>query len=189
MTAGSASSPIMWFAFPSPSRYPMRTSVRSAAGPSGSSHHRTVSQDTMARPMSETVYTFSFTTDWFHTVKAVAPMIVATTPPVIRCQRSASHDTHTRSATRNHMPAAIALVSAASALIFTATLSEPSGRMENTRPISTNNGLPGGCGRPTTYAAAMYSDVSHMAVDGDSVTRYSTSTARAVIAAARYDGR
>ena len=45
----------------------------------------------------------------------------------------------------------------------------PSGSMENTRPIRTKNGLPGGCGRPTTYAAAMYSLVSHIAVDGPSV--------------------
>ena len=43
------------------------------------------------------------------------------------------------------------------------------GSTENTRPISTKNGLPGGWGSPSVYAAAMYSLVSHIAVDGASV--------------------
>ena len=45
------------------------------------------------------------------------------------------------------------------------------GRSDTTRPSNTNNGLPGGCGIPRTYAAAMYSLVSHIAVDGASVIR------------------
>jgi hypothetical protein len=35
----------------------------------------------------------------------------------------------------------------------------------------------------------MYSLVSHIAVEGDSVTRYSSSTSADAIAAALYDGR
>ena len=62
------------------------------------------------------------------------------------------------------------------------------GRSEKTRPISTKNGLPGGCGSPRVYAAAMYSLVSHIAVDGASVTRYRMKTPSAVRPAARYDG-
>jgi hypothetical protein len=44
------------------------------------------------------------------------------------------------------------------------------GSSEKNFPISTKNGFPGGCGIPRMYAAAMYSLVSHMAVDGASVT-------------------
>ena len=43
------------------------------------------------------------------------------------------------------------------------------GRIENTRPSSTKSGLPGGCGMPSTFAAAMYSEVSQNAVVGASV--------------------
>ena len=64
--------------------------MRSALRPSGSSHQRTISQEMSAMPTSETVYTFSFTTDWFHTVNAVAPMSAASAPPAMRCQRSAN---------------------------------------------------------------------------------------------------
>ena len=45
------------------------------------------------------------------------------------------------------------------------------GRIAKTRPMRTKNGLPGGCGSPRVYAAAMYSLVSHIAVDGASVMR------------------
>ena len=144
----------------------MSTSVLSARSPSGSSLQRTVSHEMIARPSAATVYTFSFTTLWFQTVNAVAPMIAASAPPVIRCQRSGSHVTSTRSATRNHIAAEKALASAASRLILTATLKPPSGSSANVRPRMTKSGLPGGCGRPKTYAAAMYSLVSHIAVLG-----------------------
>jgi hypothetical protein len=73
-------------------------------------------------------------------------------------------------------------------LIRTAML-EAIGRMEKTRPMITNNGLPGGWGSPSVYAAAMYSLVSHIAVDGASVTRYRTSVTSETTSAARYDGR
>ncbi len=56
-------------------------------------------------------------------------------------------------------------------------------------PRITKNGLPGGCGIPSTYAAAMYSLVSHIAVDGESVIRYKMNTSAAAIAAMPYDGR
>ena len=46
---------------------------------------------------------------------------------------------------------------------------EAIGRIAKTRPMRTKNGFPGGCGRPSVYAAAMYSLVSHIAVDGASV--------------------
>ena len=39
-------------------------------------------------PTSETVYTFSFTTDWFHTVNAVAPMSDAIVPFEVSGKRS-----------------------------------------------------------------------------------------------------
>ena len=68
------------------------------------------------------------------------------------------------------MPADTALQIAARMLIRTATL-DAIGRIENTRPMMTNSGLPGGWGSPSVYAAAMYSLVSHIAVDGASVTR------------------
>ncbi len=55
---------------------------------------------------------------------------------------------------------------AARRFTFTATLRPPSGRIANVRPRSTKSGLPGGWGRPKTYAAEMYSLVSHIAVLG-----------------------
>ena len=68
------------------------------------------------------------------------------------------------------MPAAAALQTAASTLIRAATVAAM-GRNENTCPTMTKNGLPGGCGSPNVYAAAMYSLVSHIAVDGAMVSR------------------
>ena len=41
----------------------MSTSRRSAVRPSGLSHQSTVSHETIAKNASDTVYTFSFTTD------------------------------------------------------------------------------------------------------------------------------
>src|SRR2546425_11000149 len=51
-----------------------------------------------------------------------------------------------------------------------------------------NSGLPGGCGIPSTYAAAMYSDVSQNWVVGARVATYSTSAPRATQPAIRYGG-
>src|SRR5687768_7292202 len=142
--------------------------MRSALGPSGSSDQRIMSHEITAMPRSETVYTFSFTTDWFHTVNAVAPMAVATAAPVRRCHFSGSQPTSTRSVMRNHIAADIALHRAARTLMRIATPGAM-GNTANTRPIRTNSGLPGGCGSPSVYAAAMYSLVSHIAVVGASV--------------------
>src|SRR5690606_33630987 len=108
------------------------------------SAHKTISHATTAKNTSETVYTFSFTTDWLQTVNALAPITAASTPPRIRCQRCASQPDSTRSVMRNHMPALTALHNAASMLIRTATHS-PIGRNEKQRPTLMNNGFPGGC--------------------------------------------
>ena len=122
--------------------------MRSAFGPSGSSDHRIISHEMIAMPASDTVYTFSFTTDWFHTVNAVAPMSVATLAPTIRRHRSGNQLTSTRSVVRNHIAAATALQAAAKMLIRMAT--DPAiGNSDITRPSSTNSGLPGGWGRPS----------------------------------------
>src|SRR3989442_11837610 len=51
-----------------------------------------------------------------------------------------------------------------------------------------NSGLPGGCGIPSTYAAAMYSDVSQNWVVGARVATYSTSAPKATQPAIRYGG-
>ncbi len=71
---------------------------------------------------------------------------------------------------RNQQPAAAALAIAASTLIRDAT-DAAIGSTENARPTITKSGFPGGCGSPNVYAAAMYSLVSHIAVDGASVRR------------------
>src|SRR5687767_13356055 len=106
-----------------------------------------MSQDTMAMPARDTVYTFSFTTDWFQTVKAVAPMSVeiAAARRLVPGPRPAC--TATRRATRYQTAAATALDTAASTLMRIATLGAM-GRIENARPTMTNSGLPGGCGMP-----------------------------------------
>jgi hypothetical protein len=147
-----------------------------------------VSHETIAKKSSETVYTFSFTTLWFHTVKAVAPMSVAAPAPTSRCHRSRSHPTRTRSVIRNQAAAESAEQSAASTFTRCATVGAM-GRWVKTLPSSTKNGLPGGCGIPSTYAAAMYSLASHIAVDGARVSRYSPNTTAAAMPAARYEGR
>jgi hypothetical protein len=102
----------------------------------------------IATPASDTVYTFSFTTAWLQTVNAVAPISAANPPPTIRIHRSGSQLTSTRSVMRNQNPAETDAHIAAST--FTHMAGFPPGIMEKTRPISTKNGLPGGCGRPTT---------------------------------------
>src|SRR3970282_787891 len=62
------------------------------------------------------------------------------------------------------------------------------GSSEKTRPRMTNSGLPGGCGSPKVYAAAMYSLASHIAVEGDRVSRYNAKAARPPASASRYGG-
>ena len=89
-----------------------------------------------------------------------------------------------RSATRNQSPAPPALVIAAKRLIRT-EYSAASGGSPQACAISVKSGLPGGCGMPSTLAAAMYSDVSQKAVVGDRVMRYTTNTTRKVATAQR----
>src|SRR5580704_5402448 len=115
-------------------------------------------------------------------------MITASDAPVRRFHRSGNQCARTRSVTKNQMPADRALVSAAITLTRWATVGAM-GRIANMWPRITKNGLPGGCGMPSTFAAVRYSLVSHIAVLGSSVTTYKTNTAHAAIAAAPYEGR
>src|SRR5690348_4363700 len=98
-----------------------------------------MSHEITAMPASDTVYTFSLTTDWFHTVNAVAPMRVATLAPRMRCQRLGSQFTNTRSVTKNHIAADAALQIAASTLMRIATFGAM-GSTAKTRPIRTKSG-------------------------------------------------
>src|SRR5688500_19808646 len=100
-------------------------------------------------------------------------MSAASAPPTIRCQRWGNQLTSTRSVMRNHIPADTALETAASTLTRAAIVGATGSSVKNF-PMSTKNGFPGGCGSPIVYAAAMYSLVSHIAVDGASVDRKST---------------
>src|ERR1017187_9427320 len=106
----------------------------------------------------------------------------------MRCQRSVNHPTSTRSVIRNHDPAATELDNAARTFTRIAIVGAI-GSSVKTRPSSTKNGFPGGCGMPSVYAAAMYSLVSHIAVSGESVRTYNASTSPELIAAAAYEGR
>src|SRR5690606_10905198 len=54
--------------------------------------------------------------------------------------------------------------------------------------MTVNSGFPGGWGMPSTYAAAMYSEVSRNAVVGARVARYTRETTIPVPAAQRYGG-
>src|SRR5688572_21514335 len=123
-----------------------------------------------AIPTSDSVYTFSLTTDWCHTVNAVPPMSTAAPAAILRGQRVVIQLESSRSVMRNHIAADTALESAARTFNRGAT-SGAMGITANTRPISTNSGLPGGWGSPNVYAAVIYSLASHIAVDGASVTR------------------
>src|SRR2546422_3744222 len=72
-----------------------------------------MSQSTSAIESSETVYTFSFTTDWFHTVNAVAATSAPATAASRRGSRAGTQPRIHRSPIKNQHPAAIALVTAA----------------------------------------------------------------------------
>src|ERR687898_83243 len=56
---------------------------------------------TSAIESSDTVYTFSFTTDWFHTVHEVAPTRAPPSAAPYRAHRLATMPRSQRSATRN----------------------------------------------------------------------------------------
>src|SRR3989441_5266915 len=146
-----------------------------------------MSHSTSAMESSDSVYTFSFTTDWFHTVNAVAAASAPATAARRRGSWAGTHARIQRSLTRNQHPAAIALVTAASRLIRMA-YPAASGSKPHTWAISTNRGLPGGCGMPSTYAAAMYSEVSQNCVVGASVSTYRTRAPRDTSPAQRYGG-
>src|SRR5919108_3890985 len=92
-----------------------------------------------------------------------------------------------RSATRNKTPADAALVTAANKLMRTAYAAE-SGSRPKVCARMTNSGLPGGWGMPSTFAAAMYSEVSQNAVVGARVARYIMKTTEAVRTAHQYGG-
>jgi hypothetical protein len=125
---------------------------------------------TSAIESSETVYTFSFTTDWFHTLHEVAPTRAPPIAAPCRAHRLGTMPRSQRSATRNQNTAAPALVTAANRLIRTA-YDSASGSSPKTWARTTNSGFPGGCGMPSTRAAAIYSDASQNAVVGASVSR------------------
>ena len=72
---------------------------------------------TSAVESSETVYTFSFTVDWFHTVHIVALTRTPAKAAASRAQRIGTTSRIQRSATRNQSPAESALVSAAKRLM------------------------------------------------------------------------
>src|SRR5438034_1526256 len=76
-----------------------------------------MSHSTSAIESSETVYTFSFTTDWFHTVNAVAATSAPATAASRRGSRAGTQPRIHRSPIKNQHPAAIALVTAASRLM------------------------------------------------------------------------
>src|SRR5579862_1410454 len=108
-------------------------------------------------------------------------MSTAAEAPRIRCQRYGSQPASTRSVIRNHMPAEAALHAAARRLMREAKFGAI-GNIPIVWPRITKNGLPGGWGMPRTYAAAMYSLVSHIAVDGASVSTYKPNTSTAAMA-------
>src|SRR3989442_7930527 len=146
-----------------------------------------MSHSTSAMESSDSVYTFSFTPDWFHTVNGVAAASAPATAASRRGRWPGTHARIQRSLTRTQHPAAIALVTAASRLIRMA-YPAASGSRPHTWAISTNRGLPGGWGMPSTYAAAMYSEVSQNCVVGASVNTYRTRAPRDTSPAQRYGG-
>jgi hypothetical protein len=117
-TAGTANNPMRWLVALKASRYTMSTSQWSRRSPAGSSPQCTASHSTRAMENRLNVYTFSFTTDWFHTVNEVAPTSAPAKAAPIRAHRtSGTMSRRNRSATRNSRPAARALVTAANRLI------------------------------------------------------------------------
>ncbi len=110
------------------------------------------------------------TVDWFHTVHATAPASTPAKAAASRGPRAGRMVRSQRSLTRNQKNAPPALVTAAKMLMRRA-YSAASGSRPNACAISVKSGLPGGCGMPSTLAAAMYSDVSQNAVVGANVTQ------------------
>ena len=90
---------------------------RSRCGPGSSSPQWTASQVTSAIDSIETVYTFSFTVDWFHTVHEVAETSVPAAAARSRPQRTGTMVRSQRSATRNQSAAETAPPKAAKRLM------------------------------------------------------------------------
>ena len=139
----------MWFVAVRASRYTIMRRWWSCASPGGWSSQRTISHNTSAIESRDNVYTFSFTTDWFHTVNAVAETVAPASAARRRGHRAGTQARIQRSPTRNQHAAAIALVVAASRLI---RIAYPAARGNKPQvwAISVNSGLPGGCGMPST---------------------------------------
>lgn len=95
-TAGATSTPMRWFVAVNATRKPTRTSNFGLRV----SRRRSMSQLTRAVVRSATVYTFSFTFDWFQTVNAVA-----LNAPARRTGRSFVQVASARSTTRNQLSA------------------------------------------------------------------------------------
>ena len=100
--------------------YMISTNHRSRWGPGSSSPQCTASQVTRAIEKSDTVYTFSLTVDWFHTVHENADTTMPLVAATRRAQRTGTMSWSHRSATRNHRPADAAEVTAANRLRRTA---------------------------------------------------------------------
>jgi hypothetical protein len=139
---------------------------------------------------SETVYTFSFTVAWLHTVYAVAEMSTDTAAPPCRKTGRSVNVVRIRCTTRYQKNIVPAVMKAEKRLMRTAGDS-PNGvrSTSHARASSTKSGLPGGWGMPRMCAVAMYSLVSQNQVVGPSVMPYSAKTAAAAARAARYGGR
>src|SRR5438046_9329551 len=99
-----------------------------------------MSHSTSAIESSDSVYTFSFTTDWFQTVNAVAAASAPATAARRRGRRAGTHSRIQRSLTRNQHPAAIALVNAARRLMRIA-YPAASGHKPQGCPLSQHNGV------------------------------------------------
>src|SRR2546428_12783518 len=102
-----------------------------------------MSHSTSAIESSDSVYTFSFTTDWFQTVNAVAAASAPATAARRRGRRAGTHSRLQRSLTRNQHPAAIALGNAARRVMRIADPA-PGGHQPPGGAVSTNNGVAGG---------------------------------------------
>src|SRR2546429_6455133 len=90
-----------------------------------------MSHTTSAMESSDSVYTFSFTTDWSQTVNAVAAASAPATAARRRGRRAGTHSRIQRSLTRNQHPAAIALVNAASRLMRIARSEEHTSELQS----------------------------------------------------------
>src|SRR3989449_4676360 len=73
----------------------MRRRLWSCSSPAGWSSQRTMSHRISAMESTLSVYTFSFTTDWFHTVNPVAAISAPAAAASRRAQGGARSEEHT----------------------------------------------------------------------------------------------